>query len=198
VTSRAPMRARHTVLAAAAAGLLVGGVAVARATSTEVTVCIAPKGAGMRYAASGVCRAGETKLVLGQAGAAGATGARGAAGATGAAGGYPGTIVPKEINGAHTLVLSDAGKLLYSLEHTTVTVPLDTAADFAIGTRIELVNVKYLMWVTPASGVTINGVTSGLIPLEHKAQYDAEQGSGAVLVKKAANEWYLLKPLKET
>lgn len=186
------MRTRHAALVAAAVGLLAGGVAVARATTTEVTVCVSASGAGMRYAASGVCRSGETKLVLGAAGPAGA------AGSAGSAGGYPGTITPKEINGAHTLVLSDAGKLLYSLENTTVTVPLDTAANFAIGTRIELVNARYLMWVTPASGVTINGLTSGLIPLEHKSQYEAEQGSGAVLVKKAANEWYLLKPLKET
>jgi hypothetical protein len=54
------------------------------------------------------------------------------------------------------------------------------------------------MWVTPASGVTINGQTAGLIPMEHKAKHESEQGSGAVLVKQAANVWYLLKPLKET
>jgi hypothetical protein len=72
------------------AGVTVGsGVGVIAATSTKsVTVCM-NKADFMRYVKNGVCKAGETKLVLKQnstAGAKGDTGSAGAKGDTGSAG----------------------------------------------------------------------------------------------------------------
>lgn len=191
-SSDAPLRIRHVVLMAAAAGLLVGGLAAAHAATTEVVVCVANRGASMRFVAAGICRPTESKLVLGQAGP------DGVAGQTGVAGGYPSRMAIKNIAGTHTLTASDAGVLLLSETYTTVTIPIDTSVDFPLGTVIFIVNKSRIVYVQPASGVTLNGSTGVLLETRFSLPESGVQAQMAVLIKKNANDWWLLQPLKET
>ncbi|MGA1407570.1 MAG: hypothetical protein ACO33B_06060, partial [Ilumatobacteraceae bacterium] len=136
---------------------------------------------------AGNCRKTETKLTLGQEGPAGATGATGA---TGPAGSYSGTVGIRTIStSAATLELADAGKVLVVTVGSEITIPADSTVFFSIGTRIEIARTTGSPTLKPASGVTVNGVTSsGSAGFESSAGYQV-----AVLLKTAANTWIFLR-----
>ena len=198
-------------LISASVALVAGGVVAANATPSSITVCASKSSGAMRYSSANKCNgAKETKLTLGQqgpagatgatgpagaAGAAGATGAAGAAGATGAAGSYATPMSVATIPSAgYTLVLGDAGKLLYSLVSPTVTIPTNASVAFPIGTRIDIgqlgATTANIIFVTPASGVTLNGATTS-------SQFDRGAYQMGSLIKIATNEWLFLKPVDE-
>lgn len=195
-------------LISASVALIAGGVVAVNATPSSITVCASKATGAMRYVASAKCNgAKETKLILGQqgpagatgatgaAGATGATGAAGATGATGAAGSYASAMSVTSIPAAgYTLVLSDAGKLLYSLVSPTVTIPTNASVAFPIGTRIDIgqlgATTANIIFVTPATGVTLNGATTS-------SQFDRGAYQMGSLIKIATNEWLFLKPVDE-
>jgi hypothetical protein len=198
-------------LISASVALVAGGVVAANATPSSITVCASKSSGAMRYSSANKCNgAKETKLTLGQqgpagatgatgpagaAGAAGATGAAGAAGATGAAGSYATPMSVATIPSAgYTLVLGDAGKLLYSLVSPTVTIPTNASVAFPIGTRIDIgqlgATTANIIFITPASGVTLNGATTS-------SQFDRGAYQMGSLIKIATNEWLFLKPVDE-
>ena len=204
-------------LISASVALVAGGVVAANATPSSITVCASKSSGAMRYSSANKCNgAKETKLTLGQqgpagatgatgpagvagaagaAGATGATGAAGAAGATGAAGSYATPMSVATIPSAgYTLVLGDAGKLLYSLVSPTVTIPTNTSVAFPIGTRIDIgqlgATTANIIFVTPASGVTLNGATTS-------SQFDRGAYQMGSLIKIATNEWLFLKSVDE-
>jgi len=88
--------------------------------------------------------------------------------------------------GAYTLAATDDGRIVImnNSSATNLTVPADSTTNFTVGTQI-------IVWelgtgqttIVAAGGVTVNG-TPGL---KLRAQY-----SGAVLIKRAANTWFLL------
>ena len=204
-------------LISASVALVAGGVVAANATPSSITVCASKSSGAMRYSSANKCNgAKETKLTLGQqgpagatgatgpagvagaagaAGATGATGAAGAAGATGAAGSYATPMSVATIPSAgYTLVLGDAGKLLYSLVSPTVTIPSNTSVAFPIGTRIDIgqlgATTANIIFITPASGVTLNGATTS-------SQFDRGAYQMGSLIKIATNEWLFLKSVDE-
>ena len=183
-------------LISASVALVAGGVVAANATPSSITVCASKSSGAMRYSSANKCNgAKETKLTLGQQGPAGATGATGPAGATGAAGSYATPMSVATIPSAgYTLVLGDAGKLLYSLVSPTVTIPTNASVAFPIGTRIDIgqlgATTANIIFVTPASGVTLNGATTS-------SQFDRGAYQMGSLIKIATNEWLFLKPVDE-
>ena len=195
-------------LISASVALVAGGVVAVSATPTSITVCANKSSGAMRYSKAGKCNGKkETKLTLGQQGPAGATGATGATGAAGAAGatgatgatGAAGTYAtPMSVatipSAGYTLVLGDAGKLLYSLVSPTVTIPTNASVAFAIGTRIDIGQLgatsANVIFITPASGVTLNGATTS-------STFDRGAYQMGSLIKIATNEWLFLKPADE-
>jgi len=173
----------------------VGGVFVAGAASTSVTACAKKPTGELRYAASGVCKANETKLTLGQtgpAGATGATGAAGATGATGASGSYASamTITAIAAGSGRQFALADAGTLITTAGTAVMTVPTNATVAFPVGTRIDLAPLSGDLYVSPASGVTINGLSVQL-------SFDSGGYQFGSLIKTATNSWIFLRPLNE-
>lgn len=85
----------------------------------------------------------------------------------------------------YTLVIGDAGQIvtLSNASAITMTVPTNASVAFAIGTRIDLIQIGAGQVTTAAAGgVTINS-TPGL---KLSAQY-----SGATLLKTATDTWIL-------
>ncbi|MDA2969234.1 MAG: hypothetical protein O2792_05290 [Actinomycetota bacterium] len=186
-------------LISASVALVAGGVVAVSATPTSITVCANKSSGAMRYSKAGKCNGKkETKLTLGQQGPAGATGATGAAGATGATGAAGTYATPMSVatipSAGYTLVLGDAGKLLYSLVSPTVTIPTNASVAFAIGTRIDIGQLgatsSNVIFITPASGVTLNGATTF-------STFDRGAYQMGSLIKIATNEWLFLKPADE-
>ncbi len=207
-------------LISASVALVAGGVVAANATPSSITVCASKSSGAMRYSKTNKCNgAKETKLTLGQQGPAGptgptgptgpagatgapgapgptgATGPAGATGATGAAGSYASPMSVATIPSAgYTLVLGDAGKLLYSLVSPTVTIPTNASVAFPIGTRIDIgqlgATTANIIFITPAAGVTLNGATTS-------SQFDRGAYQMGSLIKIATNEWLFLKPVDE-
>lgn len=191
----------------AVVALLAGGVYAVSATPAKITVCAAKSTGVMRYVPSGKCKsAKETKLELGQQGPAGATGATGPAGATGSAGatgatGAAGTLTTQssfEIKtSSYTLVLSDAGKLLYSRSSPTLVVPNNSAVAFPIGTRIDVgqlgSSTANIIYVTPNGGVTINDQALNSVGAAVSQTFDRGSFQLGVLVKVGTNEWLFLR-----
>jgi len=176
-------------IAAAVVASVIGGVFVANATPSSITVCASKASGAMRYVTSAKCKGQETKLVIGQQGATGATGA------TGAAGSYATAMSVSSIPSAgYTLVLADAGKLLYSLVSPTITIPTNASVAFPIGTRIDIgqlgATTANIIFITPATGVTLNGGSAS-------AQFDRGAYQMGSLIKIATNEWLFLKPVDE-
>lgn len=71
-----------------------------------------------------------------------------------------------------------------------MTVPANATVAFPIGTRIDLAPLSGDLYVSPASGVTINGVTSQL-------SFDSGGYQFGSLVKTGTNAWIFLRPLNE-
>jgi hypothetical protein len=95
-------------------------------------------------------------------------------------------IVTNRQSSSYTLVLSDADKLVEMNVATAnnLTVPLNSAVAFSIGTQILLAQYGVgQTTISPSGGVAIR---SNGEKLKLNAQY-----SGATLVKIAENEWYL-------
>jgi hypothetical protein len=126
----------------------------------------------------------------GPVGATGPTGATGPQGVTGSTGpsGDPGLVINSQTV-SYTLVLSDASKLveINSASANNLTVPLNSAAAFPIGTQVSLLQVGAgQMTVVATGGVTINA-TPGL---KLRAQW-----SSATLVKRGTDTWVLVGDL---
>jgi hypothetical protein len=88
---------------------------------------------------------------------------------------------------SYTLVLADASKIVETnvASANTVTVPTNASVAFPIGTEITI--MQYGAGVTTiasASGVTINSKSN--------ARIIANRYTGATLVKRGTNEWYLI------
>ena len=186
-------------LISASVALVAGGVVAANAAPSSITVCASKSNGAMRYSKANKCKgAKETKLTLGQqgpVGPTGATGPTGPAGATGAAGSYASPMSVATIPSAgYVLVLGDAGKLLYSLVSPTVTIPTNASVAFPIGTRIDIGQLgatsSDVIFITPASGVTLNGATTS-------SQFDRGAYQMGSLIKIATNEWLFLKSVDE-
>ncbi len=195
---------------AAVSASLVGNFVVASALNSSVTICVSDKDSSIRYSQDRTCKTGvETLLTLnesgpagvtgskgatgatGAAGAAGSKGATGATGATGTAGGYATTYTLKEISISHTLILSDAGKILISRDGTTISLPTNDSVSFPIGTRIEIANRKSFVTVSPASGVRLNFLTAAI-------SFDSGDYQIGTLIKIDSNDWVLMSAPNES
>ena len=130
----------------------------------------------------------------GEQGATGPTGAAGAAGATGATGPTGAdapTIVSfnQQTGTSYTLVLSDKDKMveLSNASAITLTVPLDSAVNFAVGSDVSIMQTgNGSVTVVPQSGVTVNFTPSN----QTRAIW-----SSASLIKRSANTWVLIGDL---
>lgn len=95
---------------------------------------------------------------------------------------------PQTVNtqtASYTLVLADAGKMVEMNvgSANNLTVPTDASVAFPVGTRVDITQYGAGQTTVVASG----GVTIRATPgLKMRAQY-----SGATLVKRATDEWYL-------
>jgi hypothetical protein len=191
------------VLAAVSASL-VGNFVVASALNSSVTICVSDKDSSIRYSQDKTCKTGvETLLTLNESGPAGVTGSKGAIGATGvagatgatgaagAAGGFATTYTLKEISISHTLILSDAGKILISRDGTTISLPTNDSVSFPIGTRIEIANRKSFVTVSPASGVRLNFLTAAI-------SFDSGDYQIGTLIKIDSNDWVLMSAPNES
>lgn len=98
-------------------------------------------------------------------------------------------VAPTPNSGAYTLVAADDGTIIEKNDAsgTTLTIPNDSAVNFAVGTQIVVVQVGAGQTTfAGAAGVTVNS-TPGL---KLRAQW-----SSAVLIKRAANTWMVLGDL---
>jgi hypothetical protein len=96
------------------------------------------------------------------------------------------TVTTNRQTASYTLALADRGKLVEMNVATAnnLTVPLDSAVAFPVGTQIDLSQYGAgQTTVVATGGVTIRSAGGAL---KLAAQY-----SGATLVKIATNEWYL-------
>ena len=188
--------------------LVAGGIYAVSAAPSSVTACVEKKDGAMRYSASGGCKqAKETKLVIGAQGATGlqgATGATGSTGATGATGatGSAGSMATQstaeiKTNTNYTLILSDAGKLIWSRFSPTVIVPTNASVAFPIGTRIDIGQLgatsANMIFVTPMVGVTLNGESLNNAGVAISQTFDRGAFQMGTLVKIATNEWVFLR-----
>lgn len=101
----------------------------------------------------------------------------------------PGYDVAQEISTqtstSYTLVRADAGKLvtLNNASAIALTVPLNSSVDFAVGTRIDLLQLGAgQVTVAGTGGVTVNSASG----LKLRTQY-----SGATLEKIGTNTWVI-------
>jgi len=188
--------------------LVAGGIYAVSAAPSSITTCVAKKDGAMRYSASGGCKQGkESKLVIGAQGATGllgATGVTGATGATGATGtaGAVGSMATQstaeiKTNTSYTLILTDAGKLIWSRSSPTVIVPSNASVAFPIGTRIDIGQLgatsANIIFVTPMVGVTLNGETVNGAGIAISQTFDRGAFQLGTLVKIATNEWVFLR-----
>lgn len=95
---------------------------------------------------------------------------------------------------SYTLQLIDAGTTIQmnSSNDTTITIPLDSSVNFPIGSQIAFVRAG-------TGNVTFAGATSGLgsvtILSKNSNKKIAAQYTQAIIVKQAANSWYLFGDL---
>ena len=88
---------------------------------------------------------------------------------------------------SYTLVLADASKIIETNVSTanTVTVPTNASVAFPIGTEITIMQYGGgVTTIASASGVTINSKSN--------ARIIANRYTGATLVKRGTDEWYLI------
>ena len=194
---------------AAVSASLVGNFVVVSALNDSVTICVSDKDSSIRYSRDKTCKTGaETLLTLnetgpagvtgskgatgatGIAGSKGATGATGATGAAGTAGGFATTYSLKEISISHTLILTDAGKILISRDGATISLPTNDSVSFPIGTRIEIANRKSFLTVSPASGVRLNFLSAAI-------SFDSGDYQMGTLIKVDTNDWVLMSSPNE-
>jgi hypothetical protein len=188
--SKSSIAKAGVVVASVALGSVAGSFISVSASPTSVVVCASKATGALRYSKGGTCRTAETKLTLGQEGPAGPAGATGPAGPAGAAGTYSGTVGIRTIStSAATLELADAGKVLVVTTGSEITIPTDASVALPIGTRIEVARTTGSPTLKPASGVTVNGISSpGSVGFESSSGYQS-----AILLKTASNTWVFLK-----
>jgi hypothetical protein len=100
-----------------------------------------------------------------------------------------GQTINAQTGTTYTLVASDAGKIvtLSNGSAVTVTLPQDSDATFAVGTRVDFIGIGAgLVTFAAGTGATVNGTPS----LVTRAQW-----SGATAVKRAANTWVVIGDL---
>lgn len=88
---------------------------------------------------------------------------------------------------AYTLVLTDAGKqvTMSNAAASTLTVPPNSSVAFAVGVRIQVIQLGAgAVTLTAGSGVTVSETGNNLV----LGQYQS-----AVLVKQATNTWIVLR-----
>jgi hypothetical protein len=96
--------------------------------------------------------------------------------------------------GNHTIELSDAGKTLdfTSASALTVTVPLDSVVNFPLGSQIAFIQ-------SGAGQILFSGQTSEgasvTIDSKNNNKRTATRYTHSIIVKKAANRWYLFGDL---
>jgi hypothetical protein len=152
---------------------------------------VGPTGAASTVAGpTGATGPAGTNGTNGAVGATGPTGPTGPIGATGSTGpsGSPGLVINAQTV-SYTLVLADASKLveINNASANNLTVPLNSAAAFPIGTQVSLLQTGAgQMTVVATGGVTINA-TPGL---KLRAQW-----SSATLVKRNTDTWVLVGDL---
>lgn len=98
------------------------------------------------------------------------------------------TLVTKIAN--HTIELSDAGRTISvdSAASVTITIPLNSSASFAVGSRLDIVRVNTGdVLISPAVGVTLNS--------KNNNRRIAARYSGATLIKLDTNSWILIGDL---
>ncbi|MFZ9290913.1 MAG: hypothetical protein ACO26C_00005 [Ilumatobacteraceae bacterium] len=100
------------------------------------------------------------------------------------------TITAIAAGSGRVFALADAGTLITTAGTAVMTVPANATVAFPIGTRIDLAPLSGDLYVSPASGVTINGVTSQL-------SFDSGGYQFGSLVKTGTNAWIFLRPLNE-
>jgi hypothetical protein len=132
-----------------------------------------------------------TNGTSGSDGATGPTGPTGATGATGPAGADAPTIVSfnQQTGTTYTLVLADKDKMveLNNASAITLTVPLDSAVNFAVGSDVSIMQTgNGSVTVVPQSGVTVNFTPSN----QTRAIW-----SSASLIKRSADTWVLIGDL---
>lgn len=90
-----------------------------------------------------------------------------------------------------TLALTDVGKTIFmtSASSQTITVPLDSAVNFLVGTRIDVIQYG-------AGEVTFANIGGVTLNSESNKRKINGQFVGATLIKTGANEWILLGALK--
>lgn len=84
---------------------------------------------------------------------------------------------------SYTLVLADAGKqvTMSNASASVLTVPLNSSAAFAIGVRIQIINLGVgAVTITPTGGVTVSSMAATLA----MAQYQV-----ATLIKVGTDAW---------
>lgn len=97
----------------------------------------------------------------------------------------PAVITQQSI--AYTLVLSDAGDIVEMTNGTDVnlTVPPEASVDFPVGTQITIIrNGAGKVQFVAGAGVTLRSDAS--------KQFISTQYSAATLIKRAADEWYVV------
>jgi hypothetical protein len=127
----------------------------------------------------------------GPTGEIGPTGPTGEIGPTGPTGADTSFLAVNSLVTTHALVLTDQGKLVEidSGSNTNIIIPDNASVPFPIGAQILLVRGGTgEMGVTGDAGVIINS-SQGYLNLNY-------QYSGATLVKKAIDTWYLFGDLK--
>ena len=88
---------------------------------------------------------------------------------------------------AYTLVLTDAGKqvTMSNAAASTLTVPPNASVAFAVGVRIQVIQLGAgAVTLTAGSGVTVSETGNNLV----LGQYQS-----AILVKQATNTWIVLR-----
>jgi hypothetical protein len=166
------------VLGALLTGLFLGGVVSVDAAPSSITVCSLKTTGNLRYSKSGVCKATETKLSLGEIGP------------TGPAGSFTGTSKVSVLSVDKTLAMEDLGSTLVVAKTVKITVPTDSSVAFPIGTIFNVAQTAGQTFVSGAVGVTVNGVIS--TGSQSLAAFDSGEYQYGVLVKVAANSWALL------
>lgn len=100
----------------------------------------------------------------------------------------PGVVTIRTLTGSgHTLEPVDLGCILETTGSSdiTVTIPLEASVPFEIGALINITQVgSGVATITAASGVSLNGVTSGSVALDGP-------WSGAALSKRGADAWVI-------
>lgn len=101
------------------------------------------------------------------------------------------TVVFSVQTGSYTLALTDAGDVVEmgSASAQTLTIPLDSSVDFAVGTKIDVIQTGAgECSIAPTSGVTLESEGG-------KRKVNA-RWQAVTLIKRAANSWVLLGALK--